>query len=472
MYLRYSLVFAGAALALGVAASGLSGLPISDPARLGQALLYGAFLFIAMAVFLLVLPKRFGVPVQILIAMILGVLAGWIMSYAGLHRFIDDYLNIFGTLFILLLKLVIVPLIFVSIVCGVSGLGDVRRLGGLGAKTILYYFGTTAIAVFIGLACVNIIQPGRGQEALRPGAVNTEPADEVLTADPEPKASAGRSIQDKVLPAIVRNPIMADQDPLVIIFFAILLGAALSAVGTPAEPVIKVFKGLDKAFIVLVMWIMFLAPLGVFALMAKAIATLGIEYILTLGKYCITVILALGLHFVMLTCVIVMFVARISPLRFIRGMAPAFQLAFSTSSSTATLPVTIECATERLGADENISNFVLPIGATINMDGTALYQSVAALFIAQVYGLDLTLTQQFSVFITAILVSIGAAGIPGASVGLMGIVLASAGIPLEGIGIVIGVDRFLDMCRTLVNVTGDSAGAIVLSRFEGSIRSE
>ncbi|MCL4216831.1 MAG: cation:dicarboxylase symporter family transporter, partial [Candidatus Hydrogenedentes bacterium] len=154
------------------------------------------------------------------------------------------------------------------------------------------------------------------------------------------------------------------------------------------------------------------------------------------------------------------------------GMAPAFQLAFSTSSSTATLPVTIECATERLGADENISNFVLPIGATINMDGTALYQSVAALFIAQVYGLDLTLTQQFSVFITAILVSIGAAGIPGASVGLMGIVLASAGIPLEGIGIVIGVDRFLDMCRTLVNVTGDSAGAIVLSRFEGSIRSE
>ncbi|HOH31224.1 MAG TPA: dicarboxylate/amino acid:cation symporter, partial [Candidatus Hydrogenedentes bacterium] len=232
-------------------------------------------------------------------------------------------------------------------------------------------------------------------------------------------------------------------------------------------PALQVFQSLDKAFITIILWVMRLAPVGVFALMARTISELGIAYMVTLAKYFGTVMLGLGLHFCLLTCVLCPLLGGVSPRRFLRAMAPAIQLAFSTSSSSATLPMSLTCATKRLGADPNISNFMLPVGATVNMDGTALYLTVASLFIAQVYGIPLSFQEQFMVFLTAVLASIGTAGIPGASIGLMSIVLASASIPVEGIAIVIGVDRLLDMTRTIVNVTGDCVGVIVVCRSEG-----
>lgn len=418
----------------------------------------------ALGLFLFVLPGRMSQPMQIFVAMILGVLVGWLYYLLGNEVFIDEYIGIFGRLFVLLLTLVIIPLIFVSIICGVSGIGDVGKLGRLGGKTIGYYLATTSLAVLVGLTVVNILRPGRG---LDPDQV-LDPGDLAAAgANGEALRSIGIRIQEDFLPTIIQNPIMAGQSPLVIIFFAILLGAALAAAGEQAQQARAVFQGLDKAFIQIILWIMALAPLGVFALMARAIATLGIEYIMSLAFYFVSVLIGLGLHWLLLVLVIVPLFARVTTRHFLTSMAPALQLAFSTSSSSATLPVTIECATKRLRANENVSNFVLPIGATINMDGTALYTSMAAIFIAGVYGIELTLLQQIPIFLTAIVVSVGTAGIPGASIGLLSIILASAGIPVEGIGIVVGVDRFLDMTRTLVNVTGDSAGAAVISRTEG-----
>ncbi|MFO7975054.1 MAG: dicarboxylate/amino acid:cation symporter [Candidatus Hydrogenedentota bacterium] len=420
--------------------------------------------FVALTVFFLVLPRWFNLPMQIFLAMVAGVLAGWAFKLIGATAFAVEYLNIFGTMFILLLKLVITPLIFVSIICGVSGIGDPRKLGSVGFKAIAYYLCTTGIAVLIGLCCVNMIRPGEGRSDLQLSHNAAASGAKTLQED----RSIGRTIQEEALPTIINNPIMAGQNPLAIIFLAILLGGALASLGERARPAIEVFQVLDKALIQLVLWIMYLAPIGVFTLMSKAIAELGIEYIVSLAWYVVTVVMSLSLHFVFLVCIVLVLAARVSPLRFLKGIAPALELSFSTSSSSATLPVSIDCTSRRIGADENVTNFMLPIGATVNMDGTALYQAVAVLFIAQVLNKDLTIAQQFGVFLSAIMVSIGTAGIPGGSIALMPLVLKQTGIGAEYIGIVIGVDRFLDMCRTVVNITGDSIGAIVVSRSEGA----
>jgi len=398
----------------------------------------------ALGVFFLVLPRWFNLPMQIFLAMVTGVLAGWLFKRMGAEAFVNDYLNIFGTMFILLLKLVITPLIFVSIICGVSGIGDPRRLGSVGFKAIVYYLCTTTIAVLIGLLCVNTIRPGAGRSDLQ--LSHDAPASPAgFLQEDRP---IGRIIQEEALPTIIDNPIMP---------------------GDRARPAIEVFQVLDKALIQLVLWIMYLAPIGVFTLMSKAITELGIDYIVSLAWYVMTVVTGLGLHFAFLVAIVLFLAARVSPLRFLKGIAPALELSFTTSSSSATLPVTIDCTSRRIGADENVTNFMLPIGATVNMDGTALYQAVAVLFIAQVLNKDLTIAQQFGVFLSAIMVSIGTAGIPGGSIALMPLVLKHADIGAEYIGIVIGVDRFLDMCRTVVNITGDSVGAIIVSRSEGTV---
>jgi proton glutamate symport protein len=434
--------------------------------RIYLTTLHGLVLFVSLVLFSLILPRRFGIPMQIFIAMVLGVLVGAVFQAWGQTAFVEDYLGIFGSLFISLLKVVVIPLIFVSIVCGVAGIGDVRKLGSVGVKSLAYYLCTTAIAVAIGLTCVNLLQPGKGRESLQP---NLAPATE-QDASANREESIGAQIQTQVLPQIIQNPVMADQSPLVIIFFALLLGAALAAKGESALPAVRVFQSLDGAFITIVLWVMALAPIGVYALMSNAVAILGLGYIMTLAKYFFTVLLGLVLHFAFLSFVLCPVAGAVSPIRFLRAMGPAFEVAFSTSSSTATLPITIECTVNRAGADRNISNFMLPIGATVNMDGTALYVTVASLFIAQVYGMHLDIQAQVMVFLTAVMVSIGTAGIPGASIGLMSIILSSSGIPLEGIGIIIGVDRFLDMCRTVVNITGDSVGTVVVSHSEGLLR--
>ncbi len=440
------------ALCLGAA----SRWPLADSGAVLWALFHAAFLAAAMAAAFLALPRFFSLPVQIFIAMVAGVAAGAVFRHFGDAPFLSDYLGIFGKLFILLLTVVIVPLIFVSVLNGTAGVGDVRRLGPLGVKTLLYYLLTTCVAVLIGLALVNLLRPGEGREGLVSSAATQAAA--------EKGAGLGRIIQEEALPAVIKNPVMAGQNPLAVIFFAVILGAALAAGGAQAKPALEVFAALDRALTLIILAVMRLAPLGVFALMSRAIAELGVEYVLTLGQYCLTVMLGLVLHFCLLTLVVCPLLGRMPARRFLRGMFPAFEVAFSTSSSSATLPVTMRCVTERLGVDKNISSFMLPLGATVNMDGTALYLSVASLFVAQVYGLDLSVQAQFMVFLTAVLASIGTAGIPGASLGLMGIIFTAAGIPAEGIGIVIGVDRLLDMSRTVVNITGDAVGAVVVAR--------
>ncbi|MFO7775666.1 MAG: dicarboxylate/amino acid:cation symporter [Candidatus Hydrogenedentota bacterium] len=420
-----------------------------------------SLLFLAVFVlFVYLLPHYFNRPMQIFWGMLLGVLAGWGLTALDREVLVTDYFGIFGTLFIQLLTMVVVPLIFASIVSGVANIGDVRRLGGLGAKTLGYYCCTTALAVLIGLLCVNLIRPGVGQEHLEEQIASVEEAEE------EREPTLGSRIQDRVLPEIIPNVNISAVPIIPIIFSALLFGAVLAAIPNETEPALRFFQAVDKAIIQIVLWIMYLAPIGVFALMGNVIATMGLEYIPMLALYVFTVIAALALHFVVLVFIVLPLLGGISPKRFLRGMAPAIQLAFSSSSSSATLPVTMDCATRRVGSSKKISSFMLPLGATINMDGTALYQAVAVLFIAQVYAVGLTLPEQFLVFLTAVVVSIGTAGIPGASVGLMSIVLASVGLPLEGIGIVIGVDRFLDMCRTLVNINGDAVGTVVVSQLE------
>ena len=365
-------------------------------------------------------------------------------NWTGRPVFVCEYLGIFGRLFILLLTFVILPLIFVSVLNGTAGIGDPKRLGTVGFKSLLYYLCTTGLAVLLGLFLVNVIRPGAGRESLRldfPGEGVMETADAgseaamtrvlILTGllDPETGAaflasqeaqrkekadamSLGMRLQEHVLPAVIRNPIMAGQNPLVVILLAIVLGCALAALGKEGLPALHVFQSLDKAFVTIVLWVMRLAPIGVFALMARAISELGLGYMYTLAKYFGTVMLGLGIHFFFLTCILCPLLGGVSPRRFLRAMAPAFQVAFSTSSSSATLPVTLACATKRLGADTNICNFMLPVGATVNMDGTALYLTVASLFIAQVYGISLGFQEQFRVFVTAVLASIGTAVFP------------------------------------------------------------
>ncbi len=414
-------------------------------------------LFVSFAVFFIVLPKLMSQPFQIFAAMLLGLVCGWLLPKFGMEELVTAYLGIFGTAFILLLKMIIIPVVFVSIVCGVASIGDIGKLGSLGIKTLGYYLFTTVIAVFIGITVVNLIKPGEGldQTAVQTAAQETQ------------EQSVGDRIQKEILPAYIKNPFMADQQVLTIIFFAIMVGAALAANGDKSEPALKFFRAMDRAMITLVFWIMVLAPIGVFALMANATATMGLTYILSLAKYCLTVLTGLGLHFCVLVFGVLVFAGKFSPKRFLTGMSPALQLVFSTASSSATLPVTIDCASRRVGVNRGVCSFMLPIGATINMDGTALYLSVASIFIAQVYGIPLSIQQQLMVFLTAIIVSVGAAGIPGASVGMMAIVLESAGIPIEGIAIIMGVDRFLDMCRSSVNIVGDSVGTVVVARSEG-----
>lgn len=445
----------------------------TEALHFGTILLNAFVLFAALVLFFLLLPQWFGLPIQILIAMGLGVLAGFLLGPEMLDRpaLVTDYLGIFGALFILPLKMVIVPLVFVSVLLGVAGLGDIRRLGALGAKTIAYYLTTTCIAVFIGLTCVNIIQPGNGLGELAEQMQAEREAAEAMAAEGvEETLTLGERIQDRVLPTILQNPVMVtdpDTAPiLAIITLAILLGAALTADIERSEPAIRVFQGLDRALITLVLWIMALAPIGAFALIADAVATLGIDYIIRLGAYVLTVLLGLSLHLVVLVAVILPLFARISPGRFIRGMAPAMQVAFSTSSSSATLPVTIECAIDRVGVNPAVARFMLPVGATINMDGTALYTAIATIFVAEVYGISMGIADQITIFLTAVVVSIGTAGIPGASIAMMTIIFTAVDLPVAGIGLVVGVDRILDMCRTTVNVTGDSVGAALIGRTE------
>lgn len=374
---------------------------------------------------------------------------------------VESYIGWMGRVFLLVLKMLIAPLIFTSLIVGVGNLGDVRRLGTMGGKTVAYYLITTAGAVVIGLTLVNLIKPGIGVPKLG------ESVPEILVGRPQ---TFGGVVNEMVTTAL-QNPFaaLAQGDVLSIIFFALIFGLALVAIGEKGKPVLVVFGGANDAMLWLVGYAMWLAPFGVFALMAGVVAKGGLQVLESLGWYMATVLIALGMHVILVLLPLLRFVGRMGLLQFIAGVREALLIAFSTSSSSATLPVTMRCTERNLKVPRRVGSFVLPLGATINMDGTALYEAVAAMFIAQAYGVSLGIGAQVLIFLTAMGASVGAAGIPSAGLVTMAMVLHAVGLPLEGIGLILGVDRLLDMCRTTVNVAGDAVGTVVVNRFESGM---
>jgi proton glutamate symport protein len=410
---------------------------------------------------------------KVLIALAAGAVFGLIANWLGFAGFVGVYIKPVGTAFIRLISMVVVPLVFASLLVGTASLKDIRALGRIGAKTLIFYMCTTAIAVSIGLLLTGIVRPGSSlPEQAREELVH----DAENQADPASRPAAEKPrIRDLLLNIIPTNPVkaLAEGQMLQIIFFAMLMGICLTLI--PAEqgrPVIDFFKGIDEIIVRMVHVIMLTAPYGVFALIASVVADFGAGILLMLLRYSVVVLLGLAVQmFVVYSSALKVF-TRMSMVHFFRSLRPAQLMAFCSSSSNATLPVTMECMEKNLGVPPHICSFTLPLGATINMDGTALYQGVAAAFLAQVYGIDLSFGQQLTIVLTATMASIGTAGIPGAGVIMLAIVLGSVGVPLQGIGIIMGVDRILDMCRTAVNITGDAVCAAVVASTEGQLKTE
>uniref|UniRef100_UPI003AFB8253 Aspartate transporter n=2 Tax=synthetic construct TaxID=32630 RepID=UPI003AFB8253 len=389
---------------------------------------------------------------KILIGFVLGVIVGLIFGDKA------EFIKPLGDIFLRLLKMIVVPLVFSTIVTGIASMGDVKKLGRIGAKTLIYYMITTTLAVTIGLILANIFKPGKG---LSLGEIH-----EVA----HPNAP---SFTETLLNMIPTNPFeaMAEGNMLQIIVFAIFFGIALALMGEKAEPVKKFFDSASEVMFKITDIVMKFAPYGVFALMAWTVGKYGLDVLAPLGKLILTVYLGCIIHILIVYTLLLRFLCKINPLRFFKKIKEAMLVAFSTCSSAATLPVTMRVA-EELGVPESIASFTLPLGATINMDGTALYQGVAAIFVAQAYGVELTLGQQLTIVLTAVLASIGTAGVPGAGLVMLTMVLTSVGLPLEGIALIAGIDRILDMARTTVNVTGDLVATAIVARTENELNRE
>ena len=392
--------------------------------------------------------------IGIFAGLIVGATVGYVMGPdAVMFKWLGD-------LFLRGLKMIIVPLVVSSMIMGITSLGDVRRLGRIGATTIVYYMITTGIAVVLGLILVNIIQPGVGVE--RSGAV------------PEMVAGKTFSFIDVIVGMIPENifAAAANMDILPLIVVSLLFGAVLTTLGEVGDPVVRFFNGVFEATMKVVHIIMWFAPIGVFGLVAGRLGEVGggsafMVELSKVGKYSLTVLVGLGLHGFVVLPLFVLLVARRNPFQYLQNVMQAVVTAFSTASSSATLPVTFECVKEKNKVSPAAADLVLPLGATINMDGTALYEAVAAMFIAQSYGIELGLGAQMVIFFTATLAAIGAAGIPQAGLVTVVLVLQSVGLPLEGIGAILAVDWFLDRFRTAVNVWGDAVGAAVVEKVVG-----
>ena len=379
-----------------------------------------------------------------------GIFSGW---YFGEAMLSVEWL---GTLFLNALKMTIVPLIVAAIITGVTSMGDIRKLGRVGGLTILYYASTTALAVLIGLVIVNLIQPGSGIAELS----NVVPE--------KVSEKVGMGFTDIILSLVHTNLLAAAAENLLlpVIVFSLFFAAALTTIGEIGTPVIRFFDGLNEVMMKLVIWLMYLAPVGIFALIAARLGAAGGGHafwneITSVGWYCVAVLLGLFIHALLLFGILRMFSNHGTA--YLKQMMRALLTAFGTASSSATLPITMECAIEA-GVDKRAVKFVLPLGATVNMDGTALYEAVAVMFIAQAYGYSMGVTEQIIIFITATLAAIGAAGIPQAGLVTMVIVLTAVNLPLEGIGMLLAVDWLLDRFRTTVNVWGDSTGAAIIER--------
>ena len=411
----------------------------------------------------------------IIIAIIGGLLLGLFLSgqvddqgnFTSTAQFLIGVIKPFGELFIRLLKMIIVPLITASIIMGVVSVGSMGRLGKIGSITFGYYITTTVLAIVLGLIMVNIIQPGKGVNLQDPEISQQMSAGNQIVAAKKFDDYSSPTITSLMKDLVPVNIIgaMAEGKMLSVIFFSILFGVVIVAIGDKGQPLIEFFRSLDEAMMTLTNWIMYLAPIGAFSLMTITVAQTGSAVITCLAKYMSTVLISLFIHSVVVLPILLMVFGRRSPLKFLGCVSPALATAFSTSSSAATLPLTMNCLEKRAKVSESTVSFVMPLGATINMDGTALYEAVAAMFIAQAYGIDLTIAQQAMIVLTATLASIGAAAIPSAGLFTLVIVLNAVGLSAEGIGLILAVDRILDMCRTTVNVWGDSCGSAVVERM-------
>ncbi|MDD4085631.1 MAG: dicarboxylate/amino acid:cation symporter [Bacteroidales bacterium] len=413
----------------------------------------------------------------ILFGMGAGVVFGLVAVLAGWHAFTIDWIKPWGTIFIRLLKLIAVPLIIVSLINGISNLNDVSKLSRIGLKTISLYLVTTVIAITIGLLVVNLTRPGKVLPAEKALEFQQRYAANVQNT-PDTSAEEGPLqfiidvVPDNVFRAMTENTAM-----LQVIFFSVLFGIAMILIPQEKTRPVKLFiESLNEIVLQMIHLIMKIAPYGVFALIAAITVEVAGDQIAdtaalfgSLGLYALTVIIGLLLMVFVIYPLIISSLTVIGFKQFIKGLAPAQLLAFSTSSSAATLPVTMECCEENLGVKKEVSSFVLPLGATINMDGTSLYQAVAAVFLAQIYGMDLSLGQQLTIILTATLASIGSAAVPGAGMIMLVIVLGSVGIPTEGIALIFAVDRPLDMLRTVVNITGDSSIACAVAHTENKL---
>jgi len=408
--------------------------------------------------------KKISLHWQIIICMILGTFAGIIFNRIGFEEnTIYTLIILMGDIFIRLLKMVIVPLIFTSIIIGVSSIKNRSKIGRLGFKTFLYYVSTSLIAILIGLFLANSIEPGVGATTISDaGSFDTS------------KLSSSSSILDILKRMIPLNPVsaLANGDMLGIIFFAIFFGIVLSFVESKySTTILSLIDSIYQVVMKMTQIVIKCAPIGVFGLMTKAVSNSGLSIFKELGMYALTIACGLSIHLFIVLPLILFLIVRINPLNHFRAMASAMVTAFSTSSSSATLPVTMKCVKDNVKASNEVTSFVLPMGATINMDGTALYECAGVLFIAQALGIDLNSSQQFIVVITALLASIGAAGIPSAGLVMLFIVTNAVGLNSDSVALWVGsmlaIDRPLDMFRTMVNITSDSVGAAVIAKSEG-----
>lgn len=396
--------------------------------------------------------KKLSLAAQIFIALGLGIIAGIIFLSVNRADLAVSYVKPFGTIFLNLIKFIVVPIVLSSIVCGVISMKDIRKVGSIGGKTVLYYLMTTAFAIAIGLTIANCFK----------GFFQTlETTD--LTYEVATQSSFMNTLVD-VFPSNIISP-MLNANMLQVIVIALLFGFGIILAGEKGEPLAKVMTSLCDVSMIIMDMILKLSPIGVFCLITPVVAENGPKILGSLAMVLLTAYICFILHAVVVYSSTVKILGKVSPVKFFKTMAPAMAFAFSSASSVGTLPLNLEC-TQKLGAKKDVASFVLPLGATINMDGTAIYQGVCAVFIAACFGIDLTFSQMLTIVLTATLASIGTAGVPGSGMVMLAMVLQSVGLPVEGIALVAGVDRIFDMGRTVVNITGDAACTIIVSNME------
>lgn len=401
--------------------------------------------------------KKKGLTFKVISALILGAITGLLLNLFApdVFNIVNPYLFVpLGQIFLALISMLVVPLVFLSLILGVAGLGDPAKLSRMGIKTIVYFLLTTTIAILIALSLASIVQPGLA------GDFDLDAA--TFEADEAP------SIAQTLMNIIPKNPLaaMTEGNMLQIIVFAVFIGLALTALGEKTKGILNLVEQGNEIMMYLVGIVMKFAPYGTFGLIATAVGSQGLSAMQAMGSYMLVILAALLVHAAFTYGGTMFFLAKKSPVWFFKEFFPAMTVAFSTSSSTGTLPVSMDIAQNKLNVPKSISSFVQPLGATINMDGTAIMQGVATLFIAQAYGLDLTTAELATVVITAVLASIGTAGVPGVGLIMLAMVLSSVNLPVAGIGLVIGIDRLLDMSRTAINISGDAACALYVAETE------